>query len=499
MNTEQAEPDRGASDALSATSGTRRVVIIGGGVTGLAAAWRLQQEAARRGRDLRYTVLERSDQWGGKVRTEQVTGFGAEPFILEAGADALLTRKPWAVALARELGLDDRMQGVNTANARTFVLHRGQPVPIPEGVQLLAPTRFWPFVRSPLFSPWGKLRMGLDLLLPPRPAQSDESLAEFVQRRFGAEALDKLAEPMMAGVYNALPTRQSIQATFPQYAEMERQSGSVIRGLRASARARESAPPSSRMPAFVSFATGTQALIDALIAQLTGDLRLRCAAERVERADTTGSAYRVALADGGQILADAVIVATLAHDAASLLRQVAPVASAQLKTIGYASIGTLYLAYRRNEVPHPLDGFGVVIPSSEGRHIDGMTWTSSKWTGRAPAKCALLRVFFGGPHTRDMMDLGDSELLAVVRDEVGSILGVRAAPMFHRIYRWPDGYPQYEVGHLERVAAIESTLPPAVYVTGSSYRGVGVPDCVRQGREAADHVLDTLAAPHART
>ncbi len=491
MSTEQAEPDRGADDTVRAAPDAHQVVIIGGGITGLAAAWQLQREAARRDLAVRYTVLERSNRWGGKVHSEQVTGFGDGPFTLEAGADAFLTRKPWAVALARELGLESRLQGVNQANSRTYVLHRGQPTPIPEGVQLLAPTSFWPFVRSSLFSPWGKLRIGLELLMPPRRARSDESLAQFVQRRFGAEALDRLAEPMMAGVYNAVPAEQSILATFPQYPALEQQYGSVIRGLRAAAREREHAPSPDRTPALVSFDTGAQALIEALVARLTGDLRVQCAAERVER-DAGGGAYRVALADGGQLPADAVIVAAPAHDAATLLGQVAPAAADRLGTIGSASIGTLYLAFQRSEVPHPLDGFGLVIPSSEGRRIDGMTWTSSKWSGRAPAECALLRVYFGGPHTRDMMALDDGELLAVVRAEVASILGVRAAPLFHRVYRWPDGYPQYDVGHLERVAAIESALPPGVYVTGSSYRGVGVPDCVRQGQEAAIQALAGL-------
>ena len=495
MSTEQAEPGRAAYDTVRAAPDAHQVVIIGGGISGLAAAWQLQQEAARRDLAVRYTVLERSNRWGGKVHSEQVTGFGDGPFTLEAGADAFLTRKPWAVALARELGLESRLQGVNQANSRTYVLHRGQPTPIPEGVQLLAPTSFWPFVRSPLFSPWGKLRIGLELLIPPRRARSDESLAQFVQRRFGAEALDRLAEPMMAGVYNAVPAEQSILATFPQYPALEQQYGSVIRGLRAAARERASSL--DRTPALVSFDTGAQALIEALVARLTGDLRVRCAAEQVER-DASG-AYRVALADGGQLLADAVIIAAPAHDAATLLGQVAPAAAGKLGTIRSASIGTLYLAFPRSEVPHPLDGFGLVIPSGEGRRIDGMTWTSSKWSGRAPAECALLRVYFGGPHTRDVMALDDGELLAVVRAEVASILGVQAAPLFHRVYRWPDGYPQYDVGHLERVAAIESALPPGVYVTGSSYRGVGVPDCVRQGQEAAMQALAGLGVSVAST
>jgi protoporphyrinogen/coproporphyrinogen III oxidase len=492
MNIEHLSGDQPEATGGAESPPAKRVVVVGGGITGLAAAWRLQQEAASRGVSLRYTVLEGSDRWGGKVYSEQVGGFGDTPFTLEWGADAFLTRKPWAVALAREVGLEPRMQGVNQANARTYVLHRGQPTPIPEGVQLLAPTNFWPFVRSPLFSVPGKLRVGLDLIIPSRRQRGDESLGQFVTRRFGTEALDTLAEPMLSGVYNGVPAKQSLLATFPQYAAMEQQYGSVIRGLRAAAHKREPTDESSRtLPAFISFDTGTQALVNALVGQLTGDLRLRATVEGVECEASGG--YRVTLAGGSQLPADAVIVTTLAHEAAALLREAAPHAAHELRAIGFTSIGSLYLAFHRDEVVHPLDGFGVVIPSSERRRIDGMTWTSSKWTGRGPADYVLLRVFFGGPHTRDTMALSDDDLLAVVRQEVDTILGARATPSFHRIYRWPEGYPQYDVGHLDRVTAIEARLPPGVYVAGSSYRGVGVPDCVRQGQEAATRALTWLA------
>lgn len=477
----------------------KRVVIAGGGIAGLAAAWYLQRAAQESGLALRYTLLEGSGRWGGKVQSQRVEGFGEPPFLLEEGPDAFLTRKPWAVALAREVGLGERMVGVNLANARTFVLHRGRPESIPEGVQLVAPTRLWPFVRSPLFTPWGKLRVGLDLVLPPRRGEADESLASFVRRRFGPEALDKLAEPLLAGVYNGVPEEQSIEATFPQYRAMERRYGSVIRGLRAAGRERgrpsgtAEANGGEAMPAFVSFDSGTHALVEAVVARLTGELRLGCAAERIERA-AEGNGYVVALRDGEREAADAVIVATPARVAAGMLREVAPEAAERLATIRVASIGTAYLAYRREQVAHALDGFGLVIPSSEGRRIDGITWTSSKWTSRAPEGDVLLRVFFGGPHTRSMMDLDDAELLAAVRAEAGAMLGVRGGPLFERVFRWPDGYPQYDVGHLERVAAIEAALPAGVHVTGSSYRGVGVPDCVRQGQEAARQVVAALGA-----
>lgn len=463
------------------------VAILGGGIAGLSAAWHLQQASAREGLPISYIVIEQSDRWGGKVRSERVERAGdADAWVLEAGPDGLLTRKPWALALARALSLDEHFLFVNRENSRTFVLRRGRPVPMPAGLQLLAPTQWPPFLRSSLFSPWGKLRVVLDLLLPPRRAIGDESLASFVGRRFGGEMLRRVAEPLMAGVYNAEPERQSIMATFPQFVALERTHGSVIRGLRAASR---NQPPAD-LPAFLSFDTGNQVLVDALVAQLTGTLRLNTGARRITRA--SDGRYDIALDDGTTLAADAVALATPASVAASLVRDLAPEASTLLADIRYAGIGAIYLAYRRADIAHPLDGTGVVIPPEEGRRIDGITWVSSKWSHRAPPRHALLRVFFGGPHTREMLRLDDERLTAIVRAELADILGARGEPLFTRIFRWPDGYPQYDVGHLERVAAIEVALPASMAVAGSSYRGVGVPDCIHQGELVAEQVIATL-------
>lgn len=477
------------SDAVPETNNrpTNNVIIVGGGIAGLSAAWYVQREALKRGLDLHYTVLEQSNRWGGKIQTEQVEGFGNAPFILEAGPDAFLTRKPWVLALARELGLSERILSVNQENSRTFVVNRGRPTPLPDGLQLLVPTKLLPFLRSPLFSIRGKLRIGLDVFIPRRQTQTDETLADFVRRRLGAEVLDKLAEPLLAGVYNAEPERQSILATFPQFPALEKRYGSLIRGIQATQdeRTADTTPP------FISFETGTHELVKALVAQLTGSLHLDAIVHGVK--PSAGGMYTVMLDDGTQLQADAVIFALPAKTTAALLHESAPEAAAHLNTIRYAGIGTMYLGFRRSDVPHPLDGFGLVIPSSERRRIDGMTWISSKWNCRAPSGHALLRVFFGGPHTREMMELDDLNLLKLIRDEMRSLLGVQSPPVFHRIFRWHDGYPQYDVGHLERVAAIESALPPGLYVTGSSYRGVGIPDCVKQGQAVAQQVISELA------
>lgn len=462
----------------------RHLVIVGGGIAGLSAAWYARQRDA----DVQITVLEASERWGGKVYTEQVDADGDAPLILEMGADAFLTRKPWALALARELGLDERIQGVNTNNSRTFVLHSGKLTPLPQGLQLLVPTQLLPFLRSPLFSWRGKLRVLLERFVPQREAYGDETLANFVRRRLGAEALDKLGESLLAGVYNAEPERQSMQATFPQFPALEQKYGSLIRGSRAAQAERKAAPTTE--PPFISFKTGAHELVDALVDQLDADLRLNTAVESVEK---VGGSYQFVLASGEMLEADAVIFATPANVTAKLLQRTAPEAAAHLSEIRYAGIGTCYLSFRRVDVPHVLDGFGVVIPSSEGRQIDGMTWTSSKWDGRAPDDEVLLRVFFGGPHTRAMLDLNDADLLAAVRGELRDLLGIEALPLFERVFRWREGYPQYDVGHLERVAAIEAALPDGLLVTGSSYRGVGVPDCIKQGQAAAQQVVEFLS------
>lgn len=483
-----------SSPAYRTNDAPRHIVIVGGGITGLSAAWTLQQQAIQQGLDVRYTVLEQSTRWGGKVYTERVESEGDTPFILETGPDAFLTRKTWALELARELGLDDQLLSVNTENNRTFVLHNGQPVPLPTGLQLLAPTQWLPFLRSPLFSARGKIRALLEPLIPTRHSASDETLASFVRRRLGAEMLDKLGEPLLAGVYNGDPERQSMAATFPQFPALERQHSSLIRGLRQTKPQTSHLSNAHTTPPFVSFKSGTHELIRALVAQLTGDLRLETGVRAIE--PLFNNSYRIITTQGDALEADALILTTPAPVTAALLRSFSPQAADQLSGIPYSGVGSAYFAFHQRDVPHPLHGFGLVVPASEKRPIDGVTWTSSKWTQRAPTGDVLLRVFFGGPRTAQTLSLDDAELIRVLRGELASIFGITAEPLFHRIYRWAEGYPQYNLGHLERVAAIEAALPSNIAIAGSAYRGVGVPDCVRQGRDAARQTISLLSKHH---
>lgn len=470
-----------------------RVVIVGGGISGLSAAWYLEQQARRREVLVRYTLLEAGPRWGGKVLTEHVLSEGGTPFVVEAGPDAFITQKPWALELAQELGLSERLIGINDRVNTIYVLDRGRPVAMPEGVLLMVPTRFWPFVRSRLFSLRGKLRMGLDLFIPPRRDDDDETLAQFVRRRLGNEALDKIAEPLMSGIYNADADAMSIMATFPRFRELEKEHGSLIRGV---VRARP--PRASRAdgapaptPPFMSFRGGVQELTDALLSRLRGDLLLATRVVDIQRDVEYG--YRLLTDHGDELEADAVILTTPAYAAADLVRPMAPHAADLLDTVRYLGTGTLSLAFRARDIRSPLAGLGLVVPKGENRPINAVTISSTKFAGRAPDGFVLLRVFFGGTRSPATMEYDDDRLLAVACNELRRALGIDATPLFHRVYRWPRANPQYDVGHLERVARIESGLPGRLYVTGGAYRGVGVPDCIYQSRCTVERLLNEIS------
>lgn len=463
----------------------RHVVIVGGGISGLSAAWYLQQS-----QDVSYTLLEASARWGGKVLTEQVGGWADAPFVVEAGPDSFLMQKPWALQLARELGLSGRLLGTNDQMRHVYVLNRGRPVVLPEGVLLIVPTKFMPFALSPLISPLGKLRMGLDWFIPPRREDHDETLADFVRRRLGSEALDKIAEPLMSGIYNAEADRQSILATFPRFRELEKKHGSLIRGMLASRRSAAARPSAPKTSMFMSLKGGTQELVDALVARLTGDLRLQTRVEGLEQ--EPDGAYRVTTSDGAALNADAVLLTTPAYTAAELLRRLAPGAAERLDAIRYVSTGTISLAFRTDDIQRPLHGFGLVVPKSERRPINAITISSTKFGYRAPAGYVLLRAFFGGSRSPETMTYDDDQLLTAVRGEFQDILGITAAPLFHRIYRWHRANPQYDLNHLERIGEIEAALPRGLYITGSAFRGVGMPDCIYQSQQTVKALLEML-------
>lgn len=480
------------------------VAIIGGGISGLATAYYLQRHAAQNNRAFRYTLIERSPNPGGKIVTETINGYGDAPFIVEGGPDSFVTQKPWALQLAREIGLQDHFLGTNDHLRKNFVIHKGKPTQLPDGVMLIVPTRFRPFLLSPLISPLGKLRMGLDFIIPRRTDDADETLANFVRRRLGDEALDKIAEPLLSGIYNAEAEKQSLLATFPRFREIEKQHGSLIRGMLASRMAAQgkSAPsqqtptqsaPAKPLSAFVTFRGGAQELINGLAPKLTGDIRLSTEVTALTPiSDDPSQGYQLTLNNGSTLQAKQVILATPAFVSAKLLNELAPTSAKLLDSIRYVSTGTVSFAYRRSEVNHPLNGFGVVIPRSEKRPINAITWSSTKFNHRAPTDHALIRVFFGGSRNPEIVERPDEEIIATALSELNALLGIDAKPLFHRLFRWRNATPQYDVGHLQLVTNIEAALPTGIYVTGSPYRGIGIPDCVHQAQQTADLLWQNL-------
>lgn len=448
------------------------VVIIGGGISGLSAAWEVQQQAGDR---VRLTILEAGDRWGGKVLTQTMSAPNGGEFIIDAGPESFVTRKPAAWQLTRELGLEDEVINPGGEASGTYVLTNGKPLALP-----LGPVKF---ITSPLLTAKGKLRMLAEPFIPPRKDGADESLAEFVTRRLGREALEKFIGPVLGGIYNTNPETQSILVTSPIMREMEAH-GSLVRGSLARARQRKQEtavanPPPHR---FIGFRTGAERVVDALVAQLDADLRLETAVTHLVLAPD--KKVEITTSKGDTITADAVIIATPANVAATLLTDVAPAAASELAKIQHVNIGTMSLAFKTEDVAHTEPMRGLMIPRREQRRIDAVTWTSAKIPARAPQGYTLLRVFFGGgdPATATMPEV---ELVQVVRDELAALLEITAVPLDYRVARWPNAYPQADVGHLARVDKIESLLPQPFYVTGSSYRGLAVPDCIKQARETA--------------
>lgn len=442
------------------------IAIIGGGISGLSAAWFAQK------RGLDYTLIESSGRWGGKLQTEKIDGF-----VVEGGADSFLATKPWAAQLARELGLGERLLGTNDTLRTIYILHQGQPVALPEGMQLIVPTKLWPFLKSPLLSWPGKLRVGLDWLLPPRTDPTDETIGSFVRRRFGQEALERLGEPLLSGIYSGESERQSLLATFPRYRELETEFGSLIRGTLAQ---KAKQKPGKRTSMFQSFPGGTQELVDALVSKLTGTLKLTTAVTALTQAP---AGYTLTLSDGTALNAEQVIITTPASVATALVEPFAPRVAEQLELIRAVSTGTLSLGFRTDDIKRPLNGFGMVIPLREKRPINALTISSVKFPSRAPDGQALVRVFFGGSRTPETLEKTDDEILAMAKEQLHDILGITAEPLFHRIFRWHNANPQYDAGHLDRIDILEKSLPPGLHLTGCAYRGVGIPDCIHQAEE----------------
>ena len=447
------------------------VVIIGGGISGLAAAHRLSEQ------QVRVTLLEASHRLGGTLQTEEREGF-----LLERGPDSFISEKPQAVELAKRLGLESRLVQTNEQFRRSFIVRDGRLRTVPEGFQLLAPSRLWPFITSDIFSVAGKARMAADLLLPRKSTNgtNDESLASFVRRRLGVEALDRMAQPMVGGIYTADPETLSLRATLPRFLEMEREHRSLILAMLRQGRAQKVGTSGARYSLFLSFDRGMQVLVDALAQQIRADIRLNTRAVELK------PGWTVITSEGAEIKADKICIALPAYLAATLLQGRL---AEMLRPIKYASTATINFAYRRSAIAHPLNGFGFVVPFIEKRSLIACTFSSVKFSGRAPEGHVLLRAFAGGALQPDIFALEDME--ARVEADLRELLGITEDPLFVEVAKWKDSMPQYEVGHLERVNEIEKLVSeiPGLTLAGNAYRGAGIPDCIRSGQTAAEAMV----------
>ena len=441
------------------------VAVVGGGISGLAAAYELQQ------RGVSVRVLEASGRAGGVIATERFDGW-----VIDAGPDSLLVQKPGAIALCRELGLADRL--ISTLTPRTaFVVRDGALHPLVEGSFLGFPLSAGALARSSLFSLRGKLRMAAELFVPRAPSHGDESIAAFVRRRFGEEAAEYLADPLLAGIHAGDAERLSVLALFPRLVDAERRSGSVLRAFRA-LRMKPTA-----QGAFVSFPGGIQELVDTLVGRLAPDTLICSARVREVRRSTD---YQLET-DAGSLSARSVILAVPAYVAGALLRSFDTSLASLCEATPYASTATVAFGYRREQIGHALHGTGFVVPRVEHTALLAGTWVTSKWPSRAPEGHVLLRGFLGGGRDPHRLERSDEELIEDAREELSELLQITGAPVFSRLARWTRQSPQYEVGHLQRQARIAQGLKgiPGLFTTGSGFRAIGIPDCITDARETA--------------
>jgi oxygen-dependent protoporphyrinogen oxidase len=463
-----------------------RIAIIGGGISGLAAAFALEGNR-RSGADLDYVLYEASGRLGGVLRTENIDGC-----LVEAGPDSFLTEKPWATDLCRELGLGDQLIGSNDADRKTYILTNDRLVVMPDGLMFMVPTKILPTGLSPLFSWKTKLRITRELFQPPRAADHDESVAAFVERHYGAEMVDRLADPLLSGIYGGDGASLSVRAVLPRLAEMERTHGSLGRAMlaaRKDARKKIAASPTKfAPPLFTSLKNGMQHLAEAVVSRLTPASLLTNAPAHAIQSEAKGWVVSAGLQSDHF---DHVIVALPAPAAAQMLRTVSPQLSAELTAIQYSSSITVGLGYDRDVRQSLPPGFGFLVPRSAGKKLLAATFVHNKFPLRAPEDRALLRCFFAGMNAEDVWPLADDQIVGIVRNDLQQILGLRADPLFARVFKWKSAMAQYGVGHLERLGRIERLLRqlPGLALAGNAYRGIGVPDCIRSGRDAANQLM----------
>ena len=466
----------------------KKVIVIGGGIAGLAAAYRIQKEIAE-GAPLECSIFEGGDRFGGKIATEKSDGF-----VVERGPDSFISQKPAAIKLCQQLGLEDRLVRTNPGAPSTYVYTGGKLVTMPDGLSLMIPTKFLPFAFTPLFSLAGKIRMACDLLIPKKRGNGDESLASFIRRRMGEEALKKMAEPMLAGIYASNPETMSIGSTFPMFVETERKYRSLIIGMLARKKAmllNAKKRPTSNFSLFMTLKDGLGEMVEMVIKK-SPDIQF-LSGTRVESISQKEGGWRVNIEGGGEHQAQALILATPGSITARFLRSVSPKAAEILKQIKYVSTATVTLAYKEEGFSHSLDGFGFVVPRSEGHSILACTWTSSKFPHRTPEGYVMLRCFLGGALKEDIAEKDEATLISLVRQDLKEIMGVHEEPVFSKAFHNRKANVQYEVNHSQRIDTVLQELESGLFLAGSAYRGIGIPDCIQSGTQSAESAIQFLA------
>lgn len=466
----------------------QRVIVIGGGISGLAAAYYLRKQNPT----LDITLHESGDRLGGVIKTTRQNGF-----LIEGAADNFITTSPTAIELCQDLGLGDELIQTNSGGGGAMVVRRGKLEPIPPGFMVMAPSRLWPILATKILSPIGKLRSGMEVLVPRKKRSSDESLESFICRRFGNEMFHRLVQPLVGGIYTADPTRLSVAATMPRFLEMERDHGSLIRGMMAGRRNQKHSTEKrggARYSQFMTLRGGMSRLIDTLCNRLpTTSVRLH---SRIIGVSKISSRWRVHTDDAKTSDADAIVVAAPAHHASTMLRQVDAKIARRLGNIPYASCAVVSVAFRKNQIKAPIDSFGFVVPHIENHCILSCSFSSEKYDGRAPHGTVLMRVFIGGAMQPELLRMSDQELTKLACSELSKLLNVHGEPLLRHVTRQTDAMPQYHVGHKRRIAEINERLEqhPTLALAGGALSGVGVPGCIESGQRAAGRIIRALTA-----
>jgi protoporphyrinogen/coproporphyrinogen III oxidase len=464
----------------------RRIAIIGGGISGLSAAFALERQRKNECAQVEYVLFESSPRLGGVLVTERL-----EDCLVEAGPDSFLTEKPWASDLCRELGLADQLIGSNDADRKTYILVNGRLVVIPDGLMFMVPTKILPTVFSTLFSLRTKLRMAHEWFHPPRRATSDETVAALVERHYGPEMVDRLADPLLSGVYGGEASQLSVRAVLPRFAEMEAKHGSLGRAMLSARKQMTAAKSAPARPLFTSLKNGMQELVDALIARLTPAF-VRTG-QQVQGIQPLQDGWLVSAGTQADHF-DGIILAISAQAAGNLVRPFDPALSSELTGIQYSSSVTVTLGYDQQVRTSLPPGFGFLVPRNEGTRMLACTFVHNKFPHRAPENRALIRCFLGGTRDEGILSSSEADIREIVERELRKILSLDAKPLFSRVYKWKGTMAQYGVGHLDRLERIERACAaiPGLFLAGNGYRGIGVPDCVRSGTEAAMRSLQAL-------